>query len=208
LGDVLGGLSRLEASGCLEIAELPPSRLVHRVEIRAGKVSSVLSAVGPSLGRILGSGSPCPIAPGRTTAEAWVDAGRAVQTVRAALERQRQVRLEYLFALRDARLSFRARSPAAGVGVELDGLSSNDVLPGRPRYVPRNPMPTPPAREQLLHTLGLKRGASPDDVKQAFRELARQLHPDVHQAAKSAEERGRLAQRFAQVSRAYHELLG
>jgi hypothetical protein len=210
LGDVLGGLARLEASGRLELVELPPSRHVHWIELRAGQIASVLSPVGPSLLRMLGNGSARPLAVGRTAAEAWLDSGHSEPMVREALEQQRRMRLEYLFALRDARLGFRALSPVGLTGLELRNLSPTEVLPGRQRHSPRvhHAGPVAPPREHLLGTLGLASGASPEDVKRAFRDLARRLHPDARPASATPEERARLAQRFAQVSRAYHELVG
>ena len=48
--------------------------------------------------------------------------------------------------------------------------------------------------------LGLSKDASPDDIKKAFRKLARQYHPDVAKNAKEAEEK------FKQINEA-HEVL-
>lgn len=48
-------------------------------------------------------------------------------------------------------------------------------------------------------TLGLARDATPDDVKKAYRKLARQLHPDVNKAPDAEE-------RFKAVSQAYDVL--
>ena len=50
-------------------------------------------------------------------------------------------------------------------------------------------------------TLGLKKGASADDIKKAFRKLAREYHPDVAKDKKSAEEK------FKQVTEAYEVLI-
>jgi molecular chaperone DnaJ len=54
--------------------------------------------------------------------------------------------------------------------------------------------------ETLYDTLGVKKGASADEIKKAYRKLARQYHPDTNQGDKSAEER------FKQVQTAYDVL--
>src|SRR2546422_6021116 len=48
--------------------------------------------------------------------------------------------------------------------------------------------------------LGLKRGASQKEIKQAFRKLARKHHPDVNPGDKAAE------QRFKEINSAYEVL--
>ncbi len=53
--------------------------------------------------------------------------------------------------------------------------------------------------ESLYDTLGVKKGASSDEIKKAYRKLARQYHPDTNQD-KDAEER------FKQVQTAYDVL--
>ena len=47
--------------------------------------------------------------------------------------------------------------------------------------------------------LGVDRQASADDIKKAYRRLARELHPDVNPSAEAAE-------RFKQVTHAYDVL--
>jgi molecular chaperone DnaJ len=54
--------------------------------------------------------------------------------------------------------------------------------------------------ETLYDTLGVKKGASADEIKKAYRKLARQHHPDANQGDKAAEER------FKQVQTAYDVL--
>src|SRR5512138_3462899 len=49
-------------------------------------------------------------------------------------------------------------------------------------------------------TLGLPRSASEDDIKKAFRRLARQYHPDVAKDKKTAEEK------FKEINEAYEVL--
>lgn len=53
--------------------------------------------------------------------------------------------------------------------------------------------------EDLYDTLGVSRSASPEEVKKAYRRLARELHPDVNPDAATQD-------RFKEVTRAYHVL--
>lgn len=56
------------------------------------------------------------------------------------------------------------------------------------------------AREDYYKVLGVERTASQDDIKKAYRRLARKYHPDVNPGDKSAEEK------FKQISEAFEVL--
>src|SRR6201988_5192506 len=56
------------------------------------------------------------------------------------------------------------------------------------------------AKEDYYKILGVKRDAKPDEIKKAYRRLARKYHPDVNPGDKAAEER------FKQMSEAFHVL--
>ncbi|MHA1713328.1 MAG: molecular chaperone DnaJ [Candidatus Ranarchaeia archaeon] len=56
------------------------------------------------------------------------------------------------------------------------------------------------AKRDYYEVLGVGRDASPDDIKRAFRKLARKYHPDVNPDDKSAEEK------FKEINEAYQVL--
>src|SRR5712692_10425544 len=56
------------------------------------------------------------------------------------------------------------------------------------------------AKEDFYKILGVKRDAKPEEIKKAYRRLARKYHPDVNPGDKSAEER------FKQMSEAFDVL--
>jgi molecular chaperone DnaJ len=62
-----------------------------------------------------------------------------------------------------------------------------------------------PSRREAYALLELGDGASADDVKRAYRRLARALHPDAHPSANDDERRD-LERRFAAVAAAYRRL--
>jgi molecular chaperone DnaJ len=51
--------------------------------------------------------------------------------------------------------------------------------------------------EDYYKILGVKKGAAPDDIKKAYRKLARKWHPDINPGNKEAE------QKFKEISQAY-----
>src|ERR671929_1308377 len=48
------------------------------------------------------------------------------------------------------------------------------------------------AKQDYYEILGLKRDAKPEEIKKAYRRLARKYHPDVNPGDKSAEDRFKL----------------
>jgi len=55
-------------------------------------------------------------------------------------------------------------------------------------------------KKDYYETLGVKRDVSQDDLKKAFRQLARKYHPDLNKGSKEAEEK------FKEINEAYHVL--
>ena len=55
-------------------------------------------------------------------------------------------------------------------------------------------------KADYYETLGVKRDVSPDDLKKAFRHLARKYHPDLNRGSKEAEEK------FKEINEAYQVL--
>src|SRR5215216_6408605 len=56
------------------------------------------------------------------------------------------------------------------------------------------------AKQDYYEILGIKRDAKPDEIKKAYRRLARKYHPDVNPGDKTAEDR------FKQMSEAFDVL--
>ena len=61
-------------------------------------------------------------------------------------------------------------------------------------------------RAAALRLLGVRDGADVDEVKRAYRRLARTLHPDLRPDADDDERRA-LERRFAEVTAAYEALI-
>ena len=234
LGDLLGALHRSSASGVLELTE--ERGFTHRVYLSQGMVTQIeTDLVRQRLGDVLagqgflGARALARLArrlleaPRQRTGEILVEEGFATtELVSAALRRQLRQKLEALFQLRDAQISFRiprpheqARSP----------LSPGEFLHGRPRARARARTASAGsearrgggsarstaaipfgARSRAYATLGLLPGADQKAVQQAFRRLARSLHPDCFPNA-DASEKARLLSRFAELSAAYHALV-
>jgi len=56
-------------------------------------------------------------------------------------------------------------------------------------------------KKNLYELLGIKKGASKEDIKRAFRKMARKYHPDVNPGDKNAEEK------FKEINQAYQILM-
>ncbi len=71
----------------------------------------------------------------------------------------------------------------------------------RARIFPKRSLRTPPRGFRSYKTLGVKRDASQDAIRAAYRKLAKKLHPDLNPGDKQAEDR------FKSITAAY-DLLG
>lgn len=216
LGDVLGTLFRARATGSLELTELvgPTSGRVHSVVFAEGAITRIEPGGGSKLGELLDVDLS---ARRRYSAdhhhrigEYLVDAGVvSADRLRTALHEQLQARLEFLYRLSDARISFRPPRPAASDPTAPRPLDQGEFLEGRPRKRRASAQAAPGARaerEEALCILGLPKDASRADVQTAFRRLAQESHPDRRPGATEAERR-ELLRRFSSLSRAYHKLL-
>jgi hypothetical protein len=197
LGDVLGALHRDRVSGALRLSEVSGGKEHHHVIYwHDGLIHHVETT------RSL-------------PARSWMDArasyrGAEHWTRNDAGKWQRLERLEALFELRNAKLSFRVmgRHPARAP----EPLEPTEFLHGRRRqrdaeaaFAPRVvPIDTPHSR--ALRTLGLDGEPSTEDVRAAFRQLARRWHPDRHPQA-GEQTRAALCRRFSEIATAYQELM-
>jgi hypothetical protein len=230
LGDLLGPLHRAAASGTLELAE--DRGRVHRVHLAGGLVVAVeIDGASPSLAEILrGEGVADDdvlrrsllraMASQRLHGEVLIDDFLvAPEVVGHALRRQIALRLAALDRLPDARVAFRVavrppRGALVGRHASAPGragwdapLAPNEFLRGRRRARERTAYhAAAPVEASAWDALGLRAGAGIDEIKRAYRRLARDVHPDLHPHASDAE-RSALQARFAALSDAYRALV-
>jgi len=233
LGDLLGALHRARVNGTLELAE-DRGRL-HRVHLALGLVAAVeLDAASPSLAEILRGDNAADddvlrrsllraMSSQRLHGEVLVDDFRlSPEVVGNALRRQVLGRLAVLDKLSDARVSFRVavRVPRGALTGRVSATSSratwdpplapHEFLHGRRRLREKGSQtPAPPPRrdaQSSWHVLGLPPGAQVDEIKRAYRRLARTVHPDMHPSA-SDDERRALQARFVEITHAYRALV-
>jgi len=233
LGDLLGALHRSGATGTLELTE--PSGRAHRVHLSAGLVTAVdLDRASASLAEILRRQEEIDedtlrrsllraMASRRLHGEVLVrDFHISPDLVGRALRRQVMLRLQVLEELPDAQVCFRVTvRPPRGALTDAP-LHAPEFLAGRKRLRDRRGDPASgpyrasaasalpggwdPARAQACRALGVSFAAEPSEIKQAYRRLVRSYHPDLHPDA-SHDERRTLAQRFAEVTAAYRQLV-
>jgi DnaJ-domain-containing protein 1 len=208
LGDLLGALFREKADGALELLE--PLGRRHRIELRNGRVEKVETEVnGPLLGEILRLSDRAPAPGHQRLGESLLARGLvSPEQLATALYQQNLARLERLFAIQDASIRFRAPRPAHEDPTAAAALDPSEVLGNRARYQSRESTARHPPlyrRDGALQVLGLDASSSEADIRQAFRRLAREHHPDRHPGA-TAQEQALLKARFAQISRAFHVL--
>src|SRR5690606_1985952 len=208
LGDLLGALYRVQADGALELLE--PLGHRHRIELRGGRVEKVDTEVdAPLLGELLKLSESFPTPAHQRLGESLLDRGLVThEQLASALYQQNLARLEKLFALKEASIRFRPPRPISDDPTASAALDPSEVLTDRARFQSRASTTRRPPRyrrDGALHVLGLDASSTDAEIRQAFRRLARDHHPDRHPDATS-EERVRLKVQFAQISRAFHVL--
>jgi len=229
LGDLLGTLHRAEATGTLELAE--PSGRTHRVHLSKGLVAAVeLDGEAATLGEILRRRHALPedvlkrsllmaIASRRLHGTVLVEDYRVpAAIVDEALRAQILARLERLERLGDARIFFRVAVRTPRGALTADPMPARSFLSGKRRARDGSSTPPPsrarapevprrePDRASARLLLGVPAGAGTEDIRRAYRRLARAYHPDLHPAA-SPDERRELSMRFQAVTEAYRALV-
>jgi hypothetical protein len=195
LGDVLGALHRERVTGTLWLHENSGGREhQHVIGWRDGLIHHVQTT------RRIDS---------RAGAPSWPRA--VAQWTRSGAERVELLeRLEALFQLTRAKLTFRVMGPRPPSAPSP--LGPSEFLHGRRRSRDAAGFPERPSavsdspRARALRTLGLAGEPCTDAVRSAFRQLARQWHPDRHPGA-NEHTRAALCQRFAQITGAYEQLI-
>ena len=100
-----------------------------------------------------------------------------------------------------------ARTPRFRLLCFLHFLRSVGALREEGVSAPKQPaMVSPGRQEKAMATLGLRDEAGPQDIKRAYRRLARSLHPDLN-SARSVAHRRASEQRLVDVNSAYRELM-
>ena len=218
VGDLLGTLHRACATGTLELSE--DSGRTHRLHLAEGRVTSVEldGASSPLLTILRRSGHVDEGTQRRSILRAMssrrmvgevlvADFQLSPAVVGAAVRKQLLERLALLERLVDARISFRVTVRPPPSALREEPLNPGEFLRGRRRARDRG-TPTPTASKPEAapwRELGVPRDATPEELKRAYRKLARDLHPDLHPHA-SPEERAELSRRFSAVTTAYNEL--
>lgn len=229
LGDLLGVVHRAQATGTLELVE--DRGRSHRIHLAQGLVVSVeIDGAAPSLAEILRRDRVIDddmlrrsllraMASQRLHGEVLVHEFRlSPSVVDSALRRQILARLALLERLTGARVSFRVAVRVPRGSLHDVPLQPSEFLHGRRRSRERaagaggdrchaNDL-APRRVSETAHwrVLGLAPGASADEIKRAYRRLARTVHPDLHPEA-SPEERRALELQFSEITSAYRALV-
>jgi DnaJ-domain-containing protein 1 len=219
LGDLLGTLHRASATGTLELIE--DRGRTHRIHVAAGLVVAVeLDGAAASLAELLRRERAVDddvlrrsllraMASRRLHGEVLIDEFHlSPSVVGLALRRQLLVRLASLESLADARIAFRVAVRVPRGALHERPLEPPEFLHGRRRARERavaSPGTCAP-QASAWNVLGLAPGADPAAIKQAYRRLARSVHPDLHPRA-TPEERRALEVRFSRIHEAYRSLV-
>jgi DnaJ-domain-containing protein 1 len=213
LGDLLGTLYRARASGALELTE-PRGRL-HQVFVRQGLVYAVgYDGASPELGQFLRRNCAADddtlrrallraMSSRRLHGEVLMRDFRVdAKLVAEALRAQLLDRLTRVERLGDATVTFRLRATLPRGADPEEALGTCEFLHGRKRA---REGAVDPIREQAMVVLGLPARASLEDARRAYRQLVRELHPDLIQGL-SDHERVHLGKRMREVNEAYQSL--
>ena len=231
LGDLLGTLHRGRVHGTLELAE--DLGRTHRVHIADGMIVAVeFDGAAATLAEVLRASQEVDdgvlrrsllraITSKRLHGEVLVDDFQlSPAIIDAAVRRQMTARLSRLEQLVDARVHFRVTLKAPRGAVVRAPLPPAEFLTGRRRFRDRGETsaPRPPGSRSsgptraweppvsAFRVLGVAPGADMTEIKRAYRQLARTVHPDLHPDA-TEQERRALADRFHALTTAYRTLV-